>query len=111
MGGSDRASSAAATADQRKIPARCLATLSIFLKQSHNYLIYKIQSLEEITMKRIVTHEIKLEKSTKLILLVMALGILAHAFQFTAPIEDALAETLNGRLNITLHHSGIITIM
>ena len=62
-------------------------------------------------MKRIVTHEIKLEKSTKLILLVMALGILAHAFQFTAPIEDALAETLSGRLNISLHHSGIITIM
>ena len=62
-------------------------------------------------MKRIVTHEIKLEKSTKLILLVMALGILAHAFQFTAPIEDAIAETLSGRLNITLHHSGIITVM
>ena len=44
-------------------------------------------------------------------LLVMALGVLAHAFQFTAPIEDALAETLSGRLNITLHHSGIITVM
>ena len=62
-------------------------------------------------MKRIVTHEIKLEKSTKLILLVMALGILAHAFQFTAPIEDVLAESLSGRLNISLHHSGIVTVM
>ena len=35
-------------------------------------------------MKRIVTHQIKLEKSTKLILLVMALGILAHTFQTSA---------------------------
>ena len=62
-------------------------------------------------MKKIVTHEIKLEKSTKIILLVMALGILAHAFQITAPIEDALAETLNGRLSINMHHSGIVTVM
>ena len=62
-------------------------------------------------MKRIVTHEIKLEKSTKIILLVMALGILAHAFQFTAPIEDALAETLSGKLSINLNHSGIATFM
>ena len=62
-------------------------------------------------MKRIITHEIKLEKSTKLILLLMALGILAHALQFTPPIENALAETLSGRLNISLHHSGIVTVM
>ena len=62
-------------------------------------------------MKKVVTHEIKLEKSTKLILLLIALGIFAHAFQFTAPIEDVLAETLSGRLNISLHHSGIITVM
>ena len=101
----------AATADQRKIPSRCSATLSNFLKQSHNYFIFKSQPLEEVTIKRIVTHEIKLERSTKLILLVMALGILAHAFQFTAPIEDVLAETLSGRLNISLHHSGIVTVM
>ena len=62
-------------------------------------------------MKRIITHEIRLEKSTKLILLVIAIGILAHAFQMTAPIEDALADTLSGRLNISLHHSGIVTVM
>jgi len=62
-------------------------------------------------MKRIVTYEIKLEKSTKIILLVMALGILAHAFQFTAPIEDVLAEQLSGRLSINMNHSGILTVM
>ena len=62
-------------------------------------------------MKKIVTHEIKLEKSTKSILFVIALGILAHSFQFTAPIEDAFAETLTGRLSINLHHSGIVTVM
>ena len=62
-------------------------------------------------MKRIITHEIKLEKSTKLILLVMTLGIFAHAFQLTALIEDAITETLSGRLNISLHHSGIVTVM
>ena len=62
-------------------------------------------------MKKIVTHEIKLEKSTKLILLIIAIGVLAHAFQFTTPIEDVFAETLSGRLNVSLHHSGIVTIM
>ena len=62
-------------------------------------------------MKNIVTHEIKLEKSTKLILLIVAIGILAHAFKFTTPIEDVFAETLSGRLNVSLHHSGIVTIM
>ena len=62
-------------------------------------------------MKRTVTHEIKLERSTKLILVVIAFGILAHTFQISTPIEDVLAETLSGRLNISLHHSGIVTIM
>ena len=62
-------------------------------------------------MKKTVTHEIKLEKSTKLILLIIALGVLANAFQVTPPIADALAETISGRLNINLHHSGILTLM
>ncbi len=61
--------------------------------------------------KTITTHHIKLEKSTKTILLVMALGVLAHAFPLKAPINDALAETLSGRLNINLNHSGIIAVM
>ena len=43
-------------------------------------------------MKKTVKHEIKLEKSTKVILLIMALGICANAFHFINPIEDAMAE-------------------
>ena len=62
-------------------------------------------------MKRIITHELKLERSTKLVLLVIALGILAHAFQFTRPIENVLAEPLSGRFHINIHHSGIVTVM
>jgi len=62
-------------------------------------------------MKKTVTHEIKLEKSTKVILLIIALSVFAHAFHVTPPIEDAIAETLSGRLNINLHHSGILTLM
>ena len=34
-------------------------------------------------MKRTVTHEIKLEKSLKVILLVFAIAIFANAFQFS----------------------------
>ena len=58
-------------------------------------------------MKKTVKHEIKLEKSTKVILLIMALGICANAFHFTNPIDDAMAETLSGGLSV--HHSGAIT--
>jgi len=59
-------------------------------------------------MKKTVKHEIKLEKSTKVILLIMALGICANAFHFTSPIEDAMAEMLGGSLDIT--HSGGISV-
>jgi hypothetical protein len=54
-------------------------------------------------MKRIVTHEIKLEKSLKLILLVFAIAIFANAFQFSNPIKDAWAE-LSSNPSITLYH-------
>ena len=59
-------------------------------------------------MNRKVTHEIKLEKSVKLILLVFAIAIFANAFQFSNPIKDALAETLGG--TIFLSHSGGISV-
>ena len=52
-------------------------------------------------MNRTVTHEIKLEKSLKIILLVFAIAIFANAFQFTNPIKDAMAELNSGSsLNI-----------
>ena len=56
-------------------------------------------------MKRTVTHEIKLEKSVKVILLVFALAIFANAFQFSNPIRDAFAETISGSLS--LYHHGL----
>jgi len=59
-------------------------------------------------MKRVVTHEIKLEKSVKVILLVFAIAIFANAFQFTNPIKDAFAEYLAG--DISISHSGSITV-
>ena len=62
-------------------------------------------------MNRKVTHEIKLEKSVKLILLVFAIAIFANAFQFSNPIKDAWAE-LSSNPTIWMHltHSGSIDI-
>ena len=59
-------------------------------------------------MKRTVTHEIKLEKSVKVILLVFALAIFANAFQFSNPIKDALAERMDGHMSLSISHSGSI---
>ncbi len=61
-------------------------------------------------MNRTVTHEIKLEKSLKVILLVFAIAIFANAFQFTNPIKDAMAETMSGNLDISITHGGIMWI-
>ena len=59
-------------------------------------------------MKRTVTHEIKLEKSLKIILLVFAIAIFANAFQFTNPIKDAMA-ALSNNSTLYLVHSGRIS--
>jgi len=58
-------------------------------------------------MKKTVKHEIKLEKSTKVILLIMALGICANAFHFTNPIEDAMAGLGYGDKLLIEHSGGI----
>ena len=61
-------------------------------------------------MNRKVTHEIKLEKSVKLILLVFAIAIFANAFQFSNPIKDAWAEISSGatiRLIHTINSNGL----
>jgi len=57
--------------------------------------------------KRVVQHEVKLEKSVKIILAAMAFGVIAHAFSPSFGIKEALAETLGG--TITLYHSGQIS--
>ncbi len=60
-------------------------------------------------MKRTVTHEIKLNKSVKLILLAFAIAIFANAFDVSSPIKDAMAELNSGStLYINIHHSGSI---
>ena len=58
-------------------------------------------------MKRTVTHEIKLEKSVKLILVVFAIAVLANAFQFSNPIRDAPAEIGS---SLDINHGGSIWI-
>ena len=58
-------------------------------------------------MKRTVTHEIKLEKSLKLILLVFAIAIFANAFQFSNPIKEASAVWKDiGRYQSSTTHDG-----
>jgi|TARA_Y100000031_G_scaffold99120_1_gene108574 hypothetical protein len=43
--------------------------------------------------KRVIEHEIKLEKSVKIILAALAFGVLAHAFATTFSVESALARS------------------
>lgn len=46
--------------------------------------------------KRVIEHEIKLEKSVKIILAALAFGVLAHVFSPAFSIKDALAELEGG---------------
>ena len=57
--------------------------------------------------KRVIEHEIKLQKSVIVILAVLAIGVCANAFAPVFSIKDALAQNLGG--TISLHHSGHIT--
>lgn len=43
--------------------------------------------------KRVIEHEVKLEKSVKLILAVLAFGVLAHLFAPAFSIKEAFAAT------------------
>ena len=40
---------------------------------------------------RIIKHEVKLEKSVKIILAVLAIGVMANAFPRASSVNDALA--------------------
>ena len=59
-------------------------------------------------MEKTVKHEIKLEKSLKVILVVFAIAILANAFQFSNPIKDALADYMSGE--VTIRHAGGVVL-
>ncbi len=55
-------------------------------------------------VKRVITHEIKLERSAKIILAVLAIGVLANAFAPAFDVENVLAElgshdTINVKLS------------
>ena len=52
--------------------------------------------------KRVIQHEFKLEKSTKIILAVLAFGVLAHAFVPAFSVKSAIAEVINGTLSVSL---------
>ena len=56
--------------------------------------------------KRTVQHEIKLEKSVKIILGALAIAVMANAFTAdTFSIKEAMAEISNGdRFTLNLHH-------
>ena len=56
--------------------------------------------------KRVIEHEIILQKSVIVILAVLAIGVCANAFAPAFGVKDALAETLYG--GISIKHSGSI---
>jgi|TARA_R110000765_G_scaffold296865_1_gene392001 hypothetical protein len=60
--------------------------------------------------KKTVQHEIKLEKSVKIILGALAIGVMAHAFTPDMGIKEALAEyyygSADGAFHINLKCSG-----
>ena len=49
--------------------------------------------------KRVVEHEIKSEKSVKIILGVLALGVLLNAFAPVIDVRDAFASTMGNNFN------------
>ena len=57
-----------------------------------------------------VTHEIKLDKSLKTILWALVVGVMLNAIPQGSLIDDALAETLSGTLNVRLSTPGYVDI-
>ena len=58
---------------------------------------------------RTITHEIKLEKSVKIIIGIFAIGVFLNVFSPLLETKSALAD-LNGNPTITLKHSGHISM-
>ena len=59
--------------------------------------------------KRVVEHKIKLEKSVKIILGVLALGVLLNAFAPVFDVRKAFAE-LDQYDTITVHMPGMVSV-
>ena len=58
---------------------------------------------------RVVEHKIKLEKSVKIILAVLAVGVCLNAFAPAFDVRKAFAEGISG--TITVRQSGVWSIM
>ena len=52
--------------------------------------------------KRVIQHEVKLEKSVKIIFAALAFGVLAHAFVPAFSVRSAVAEAIKGTLSVSL---------
>ena len=53
--------------------------------------------------KRVIEHEIKLEKSVKFILAALAFGVLAHALVPAFSVKSAIADIATGPLAVRLN--------
>ncbi len=67
-------------------------------------------------MKNKIEYEVKIEKSLKIILAAIALGLIMNVFASPIYMEifgmkEALAERLSGGLSLSIDHSGYISII
>ena len=58
--------------------------------------------------KNVIQHEIKLQKSVVIILVLLVVGLFANAYGPIFGVKDAMAENLSGILSI--NHSGAVTV-
>ena len=65
--------------------------------------------MEIIMSNRTITHEIKLEKSVKIIIGIFAIGVFLHIFSPLLKTTTALAE-LDGGDRIRVEHSGSVVV-
>ncbi len=55
--------------------------------------------------RRVIKHEIKLEKSVKFLLVALTIGIFVNAFAPAFTIKDAIAELISGNLSVIVSGS------
>ena len=71
-------------------------------------MIYKLKPFMEIIMSnRTITHEVKLEKSVKIIIGIFAIGVFLNVFSPLLETKTAIAELSSGN-QLLVKHSGSI---
>ncbi len=60
------------------------------------------QTGDNVMTKRVIEHEIKLEKSVKIIIAALAFGLLAHEFLLAFSVKSAIADIAKGPLAVRL---------